>query len=210
MSILTEVKEATLAGDQGRVSALTKQAIDEGIEADRIIQEGLIGAMVVVGKEFGEGKIYIPEMLIAARAMKSGLEVVKPLLVGGKIKSIAKVVLGTVKGDLHDIGKNLVGMMLEGFGVEVIDLGVDVSPEKFVEALKTHQPQFVGMSALLTTTMTSMEVTIKALEESGLRQKVKVLVGGAPVTQAFADEIGADGFGSSASEAMDLIKEALG
>jgi 5-methyltetrahydrofolate--homocysteine methyltransferase len=210
MSILMEVKEATLAGDQGRVSALTKQAIDEGIEADRIIQEGLIGAMVVVGKEFGEGKIYIPEMLIAARAMKSGLEVVKPLLVGGKIKTIAKVVLGTVKGDLHDIGKNLVGMMLEGFGVEVIDLGVDVSPEKFVEALKTHQPQFVGMSALLTTTMTAMEVTIKALEESGLRQNVKVLVGGAPVTQAFADEIGADGFGSSASEAMDLIKEALG
>jgi 5-methyltetrahydrofolate--homocysteine methyltransferase len=189
---------------------LTKQAIDEGIEADRIIQEGLIAAMVVVGKEFGEGKIYIPEMLIAARAMKSGLEVVKPLLVGGKIKSIAKVVLGTVKGDLHDIGKNLVGMMLEGCGVEVIDLGVDVSPEKFVEALKTHQPQFVGMSALLTTTMTAMEVTIKALEESGLRQNVKVLVGGAPVTQAFADEIGADGFGSSASEAMDLIKEALG
>jgi len=210
MSILMEVKEATLAGDQGRVSALTKQAIDEGIEADRIIQEGLIGAMVVVGKEFGEGKIYIPEMLIAARAMKSGLEVVKPLLVGGKIKSIAKVVLGTVKGDLHDIGKNLVGMMLEGFGVEVIDLGVDVSPEKFVEALKTHQPQFVCMSALLTTTMLSMEVTIKALEESGLRQKVKVLVGGAPVTQAFADEIGADGYGSSASEAMALIKEALG
>jgi 5-methyltetrahydrofolate--homocysteine methyltransferase len=210
MSILMEVKEATLAGDQGRVSALTKQAIDEGIEADRIIQEGLIGAMVVVGKEFGEGKIYIPEMLIAARAMKSGLEVVKPLLVGGKIKSIAKVVLGTVKGDLHDIGKNLVGMMLEGFGVEVIDLGVDVSPEKFVEALKTHQPQFVGMSALLTTTMTAMEVTIKALEESGLRQNVKVLVGGAPVTQAFANEIGADGFGSSASEAMDLIKETLG
>ncbi|MEE9420625.1 MAG: corrinoid protein [Desulfatiglandaceae bacterium] len=210
MSILMEVKEATLAGDQGRVSALTKQAIDEGIEADRIIQEGLIAAMVVVGKEFGEGKIYIPEMLIAARAMKSGLEVVKPFLVGGKMKSIAKVVLGTVKGDLHDIGKNLVGMMLEGFGVEVIDLGVDVSPEKFVEALKTHQPQFVCMSALLTTTMTSMEVTIKALEESGLRQNVKVLVGGAPVTQAFADEIGADGFGSSASEAMDLIKEALG
>jgi 5-methyltetrahydrofolate--homocysteine methyltransferase len=210
MSILMEVKEATLAGDQDRVSALTKQAIDEGIEADQIIQEGLIGAMVVVGKEFGENKIYIPEMLIAARAMKSGLEVVKPLLVGGKMKSIAKVVLGTVKGDLHDIGKNLVGMMLEGFGVEVIDLGVDVSPEKFVEALKTHQPQFVGMSALLTTTMTSMEVTIKALEESGLRQNVKVLVGGAPVTQAFADEIGADGFGSSASEAIDRIKEALG
>ncbi len=209
MSILMEVKEATLAGDQGRVSALTKQAIDEGIEADRIIQEGLIGAMVVVGKEFGENKIYIPEMLIAARAMKSGLEVVKPLLVGGKMKSIAKVVLGTVKGDLHDIGKNLVGMMLEGFGVEVIDLGVDVSPEKFVEALKTHQPQFVCMSALLTTTMTSMEVTIKALEESGLRQNVKVLVGGAPVTQAFADEIGADGFGSSASEAVDRVKEVI-
>lgn len=210
MSILMEVKEATIAGDQHKVSALTKQAIDEGIEADRIIQEGLIPAMVVVGKEFGEGKIYIPEMLIAARAMKTGLEIVKPLLVGGKIKNMAKVVLGTVQGDLHDIGKNLVGMILEGVGVEVIDLGVDVSPGKFVEALKTHQPQFIGMSALLTTTMTSMKATIEALKESGLRQNVKVLIGGAPVTQAFADEIGADGFGSSASEAVDRIKESLG
>ena len=209
MSILMEVKEATIAGDQHKVSALTKQAIDEGIEADRIIQEGLIPAMVVVGKEFGEGKIYIPEMLIAARAMKTGLEIVKPLLVGGKIKNMAKVVLGTVQGDPHDIGKNLVGMMLEGSGVEVIDLGIDVSPEVFVEAVKTHQPEFVGMSSLLTTTMGSMKLAIEALQRAGLRQSVKVLVGGSPVTEKFAHQISADGYGENASRAVDRIKEFL-
>ena len=142
----------------------------------------------------------------AARAMKSGLEIVKPLLVGGQVQSIAKVVIGTVQGDLHDIGKNLVGMMLEGAGAEVIDLGVDVSPQKFVEATQTHQPQFLGLSALLTTTMTSMKSTVDALEEAGLKQSVKILIGGAPITQGFADEIGADGFGSNAREAVELVR----
>jgi len=209
MSILEEIKDATRAGDEKKVTLLTKQAIDEGVEVDQIIKEGFIAAMVVVGKEFGDGKIYIPEMLIAARAMKGGLEIVKPLLKGGKIQGIAKIVLGTVQGDLHDIGKNLVAMMMEGNGMEVIDLGVDVPPEKFVEALQTHKPQFIGMSALLTTTMTSMKTTIEALEEAGLRKDVKILVGGAPVSQAFADEIGADGFGLNASDAVERIKENL-
>ena len=209
MSILEEIKDATKAGDEKKVTLLTKQAIDEGVEADQIIKEGFIAAMVVVGKEFGDGKIYIPEMLIAARAMKGGLEIVKPLLKGGKIQGIAKIVLGTVQGDLHDIGKNLVAMMMEGNGMEVIDLGVDVPPEKFVEALQTHKPQFIGMSALLTTTMTSMKTTIEALEEAGLRKDVKILVGGAPVSQAFADEIGADGFGLNASDAVERMKENL-
>lgn len=206
MSILVEIKDATKRGDQERVRGLVKQGIDEGLEPERIIKEGLIAAMDVVGKEFGEGKIYMPEMLIAARAMKSGLEIVKPHLVGGKVESIAKVVIGTVQGDLHDIGKNLVGMMLEGAGAEVIDLGVDVSPQKFVEATQTHQPQFLGLSALLTTTMTSMKSTIEALEEAGLKQNVKILIGGAPITQGFADEIGADGFGSNAREAVELVR----
>ena len=209
MEILAEIKDATIGGDRDRVSELAKQALGEGIEADQIIQDGLTDAMRVVGKEYAVGSLYIPEMLIAARAMKTGLEVVKPFLVGGKVKSIAKMVLGTVQGDLHDIGKNLVGMMLEGFGVEVIDLGIDVSPETFVEAVKTHQPEFVGLSSLLTTTMGSMKLSIETLEQAGLRQSVKVLVGGAPVTRQFAHQIGADGYGENASQAVDRIKEFL-
>jgi 5-methyltetrahydrofolate--homocysteine methyltransferase len=206
MSVLVEIKEATRTGDQDKVRELVQKGIDEGLAPDRIIKEGLIAAMDVVGKEFGEGKIYMPEMLIAARAMKSGLEIVKPLLVGGQVQSLAKVVIGTVQGDLHDIGKNLVGMMLEGAGAEVIDLGVDVSPQKFVEATQTHRPQFLGLSALLTTTMTAMKSTIEALEAAGLKQSVKILIGGAPITQGFADEIGADGFGSNAREAVELVR----
>ena len=209
MEILAEIKDATIGGDRDRVSELAKQALGEGIEADQIIQDGLTDAMRVVGKEYAVGSLYIPEMLIAARAMKTGLEIVKPFLVGGEVKSIAKMVLGTVQGDLHDIGKNLVGMMLEGFGVEVIDLGIDVSPETFVEAVKTHQPEFVGLSSLLTTTMGSMKLSIETLEQAGLRQSVKVLVGGAPVTRQFAHQIGADGYGENASQAVDRIKEFL-
>ena len=209
MEILAEIKDATIGGDRDRVSELAKQALGEGIEADQIIQDGLTDAMRVVGKEYAVGSLYIPEMLIAARAMKTGLEIVKPFLVGGKVKSIAKMVLGTVQGDLHDIGKNLVGMMLEGSGVEVIDLGIDVSPEMFVEAVKTHQPEFVGLSSLLTTTMGSMKLSIETLEQAGLRQSVKVLVGGAPVTRQFAHQIGADGYGENASQAVDRIKEFL-
>ena len=166
--------------------------------------------MKVVGDEFAEGIRYIPEMLLAARAMQQGMEVVKPLLAGGELKTMATVVLGTVKGDLHDIGKNLVGMMLEGSGLKVVDLGVDAPPEKFVEAVKEHQADFVALSALLTTTMPSMKDTIDALQEAGLRDRCRVLVGGAPVNQLFADQIGADGYGSNAAEAVNRIKELLG
>lgn len=209
MSILDQIKEAVIAGNHTRTTDLSKQAVEEGIGPDSIIQDGFIAAMTVVGDKFRRNEIYVPEMLIAARAMKSGLEVVKPLLVGGEVKALAKVVLGTVKGDLHDIGKNLVAMLLEGAGADVIDLGVDVPPEKFVESVNTHQPQFVGMSALLTTTMPTMRETIEALEQAGIRRNVKVLVGGAPVSQKYADEIGADGYGANASEAVDRIKELL-
>jgi 5-methyltetrahydrofolate--homocysteine methyltransferase len=209
MSILDQIKEVVIAGNHIRTTELSKQAVEEGIGPGSIIQDGFIAAMTVVGDKFKRNEIYVPEMLIAARAMKAGLEVVKPLLVGGEVKALAKVVLGTVKGDLHDIGKNLVGMLLEGAGAEVIDLGVDVPAEKFVESVNAHQPQFVGMSALLTTTMPTMRETIEALEQAGIRGHVKVLVGGAPVSQKYADEIGADGYAANASEAVDRIKEHL-
>ena len=209
MPILEEIRKTTIAGDQIKVAELTRQALDEGIEPNEIVQNGFILAMDVVGKEFAEGVRYIPEMLLSARAMQTGMDVVKPRVKAGEIRTIAKAVVGTVQGDLHDIGKNLVRMMMEGAGVEVIDLGVDVSPGQVVEAVITHQPQFVGLSALLTTTMFSMKESIEALKEAGLRDQVKVLVGGAPVTQEFADEIGADGFGVDATQAVDRIKTLL-
>jgi 5-methyltetrahydrofolate--homocysteine methyltransferase len=171
-----------------------------------ILDDGLIAAMAEVGNRFECGEFYVPEMLVAARAMQSGLQILKPLLVEQGIKSGGKIVIGTVKGDLHDIGKNLVAMMLEGAGFEIIDLGTDVSPEKFVEAVKKHNPDLIGMSALLTTTMVNMQATVTALKEAGLRDGVKVLVGGAPVTQEYANQIGADGFGADASRAVSLVK----
>ena len=165
--------------------------------------------MAVVGEKFKNNEFYVPEMLISARAMKAGLEKLKPLMLGDEVNSLASVVLGTVKGDLHDIGKNLVGIMMEGSGCKVIDLGVDIAPEKFVEAVNIHQPQFLGMSALLTTTMPSMKETIEALEAAGIRSSVKVLIGGAPVTKNFADEIGADDYAENAAEVVDKIKAML-
>ena len=209
MLIFKEIEEAVIKGDQNKVTEWVKKALAESIKPDDIISEGLLTAMEVVGKNYADAKIFIPEMLIAANAMKTGLALLNPLLVGGKMKTIAKVVIGTVKGDLHDIGKNLVGMMMEGAGLEIIDIGINAPPQKFVEMVKTHQPRFVGISALLTTTMPCMKDVIVALEESGLRQDVKVIIGGAPVTQSFADEIGADGYGSNASEAVFRIKEFL-
>ena len=203
---IAEIGEATKKGDQAAVGELTRRALEAGLPVERIIQEGFIPTMAVVGDDFGAGRIYIPEMLIAARAMQTGMEVLKPLLVGGKVKSLAKVVIGTVQGDLHDIGKNLVGMMLEGGGAEVIDLGVDVPPLKFVSAVSEHKAQIVALSALLTTTMPGIGQTIKALQEAGLRDSVKVMVGGAPVTEAFARQIGADGYGADAAAAVKLIK----
>jgi len=209
MSILLDIKEATISGKHQRVEELTRQALEDGIEADAIIQEALIPAMGLVGEDFGAGKIYIPEMLIAARAMKTGMEILKPILVGEKIQTIGKVVIGTVKGDMHDIGKKLVVMMLEGSGFEVVDLGIDVPSHKFVEAVKDYTPDFMAMSALLTTTMVEMKRIIEAVEEAGLRREVKIMVGGAPVTQRFAYDIGADGYAENAGEAAERMKMLL-
>ncbi|MHB1406691.1 MAG: corrinoid protein [Desulfitobacteriaceae bacterium] len=209
MLLFENIKEATIKGNANKTVELANQAITEGIDANEIIQNGLIAAMAEVGERFKQGLIFVPEMLIAARAMQAALKVVKPYLRGEEIKGLATIVIGTVKGDLHDIGKNLVGMMLEGAGCVVIDLGVDVPVDKFVAAVQEHKPQFLGLSALLTTTMPQMGLTIKALEQAGLRQQVKVLVGGAPVTQKFADEVGADGYASDAGTAVDKIKQLL-
>jgi 5-methyltetrahydrofolate--homocysteine methyltransferase len=198
-----------MAGDQQKVEQLTRHAVDHGLTAEQIIQDGFIAAMHVVGQKFGAGEIYIPEMLIAARAMKTGMEIVKPLLVGKNVHSIAKVAIGTVKGDLHDIGKNLVGIMLEGAGFEVIDLGIDVSVNTFVEAVKKDRPRFVAMSALLTTTMDQMKMVVDELQTAGLRDAVKIFVGGAPVSQSFAEKIGADGYGQNAGQAAELMKAML-
>ena len=209
MANFIEIKEATMIGEQDRVEELTQEAIKQGIDAEQIIQESFISAMGIVGEKFGAGKIYIPEMLRAARAMKCGMEVLRPLLVGNKVQTLEKVVIGTVKGDMHDIGKNLVGMMLEGSGFEVIDLGIDIPANKFVDAVKPYRPRFLAMSALLTTTMEQMKMVVDALQEAGLRKELKVFVGGAPVNQGFADEIGADGFGINAGQAAELMKRML-
>ncbi|MDK2986131.1 MAG: hypothetical protein PWQ96_1775, partial [Clostridia bacterium] len=186
------------------------KAIDEGVEAIDIINEGLIPGMTVVGTRFKAGEMFVPEVLMSARAMQGGMELVKPLIADTDMPSAGTVVLGTVKGDLHDIGKNLVGMMMESAGFKVINMGVDVSAEKFVEAVKEHKPQVVALSALLTTTMLAMKDVIELLKEEGLRDDVKVLVGGAPVSQDFADEIGADGYAPDAASATDLVKSLLG
>ena len=193
-------------GKVDEVKQLTQGALNSGESAERALKEGLIQGMERIGARFKNGEIYIPEVLIAARAMHAGLAVLKPILSKSSTAMTGKVVIGTVKGDLHDIGKNLVAMMLEGGGFEVTDLGTDVSPEKFVESLKQSQAQIVGMSALLTTTMGQMKATIQALETAGLRNKVKVLVGGAPVTERFAREVGADGYAPDAASAVDLAK----
>ena len=209
MANFAEIKEATMIGEQHTVEELTREAIKQGAEAEQIIQDSFISAMGIVGEKFGAGEIYIPEMLRAARAMKCGMEILKPLLVGNKVQTLAKVVIGTVKGDMHDIGKNLVGMMLEGSGFEVVDLGIDVPVNKFVDAVKQYQPRFLAMSALLTTTMKQMKMVIDELEGAGLRQGVNVFVGGAPVNQSFADKIGADGHGINAGQAAELMKKML-
>jgi 5-methyltetrahydrofolate--homocysteine methyltransferase len=209
MSVLQEISKATAAGDIGKVAELTRRAIGEKVEAERIVQEGFMATMQQVGDDFAAGKIYIPEMLIAARAMKSGIEVLRPLMVGKKVEPIGKVVLGTVKGDLHDIGKNLVGMMLEGTGFDVVDLGVDVPAQRFIDAVSEHRPQFLGLSALLTTTMGEMKAVIDSLSAAGLRDSVKVLVGGAPVSQQYAASIGSDGYADNAGAAAKLMKNML-
>lgn len=199
-----------ISGDVDVVAELTQKAVDEGEKPLDIINKGLMKGMNVVGERFKAGDMFIPEVLISAKAMGAGMEIVKPLFVGGEVPSQGKVVLGTVKGDLHDIGKRLVGMIMESGGMVVEDLGIDVSPEKFVEAVKEKKPDIVGMSALLTTTMLAMKDTIEVLEEEGLRDSVKVIIGGAPVTSDFAEEIGADGWAPDAITAKELAMQLIG
>ena len=206
---LEAVYEAVMEGDAQGAATQVQAALDAGVPPSDILNKGCIAAMGEVGRLFEDGEMFVPEMLIAARAMQSGMNILKPHLAEGEISSAGKLVVGTVAGDLHDIGKNLVGMMMEGAGFEVVDLGTDVSADAFVEAVKQHEPDLVGMSALLTTTMPSMTATVEALEEAGLRDRVKILIGGAPVTQAYADQIGADGFAPDASSASRKAKELL-
>jgi 5-methyltetrahydrofolate--homocysteine methyltransferase len=203
------IYEAVMEGDADEAAAQVKVALDAGTEPSDILNNGCIAAMGEVGKLFEEGEMFVPEMLIAARAMQAAMNILKPHLAEDEITSEGKIVIGTVAGDLHDIGKNLVGMMMEGAGFEVVDLGTDVSAADFVNAVQEHEPDLIGMSALLTTTMPAMTATIEALTEAGLREQIKVLIGGAPVTQAFSDQIGADGFAPDASSAARRAKSLL-
>jgi len=204
------IYEGILKGNMKAVEGATNAALAENVAAGELLNEAMIPAMAEVGRLFEANEYYVPEMLIAARAMKAGLALIRPALVQEDVKPLGKVVLGTVKGDLHDIGKNLVGIMVEGAGFEVIDLGVDVTPDNFVNTAKDKGADVIGLSALLTTTMPSMKTTVEALEEAGLKGKVRVVIGGAPVTQKYADEIGADGYARDAAAAATLIKRLLG
>jgi len=204
-----ELGKAVMQGHDQLVKELTEKAIAEKVEASVIINQGLIPAMNIVGKLFKDGDMFVPEVLMSAKAMHAGMDVVKPLLVDGQFESKGTIVLGTVKGDLHDIGKNLVGMMFESAGFKVIDLGVDTSPEDFAAAAKEHKAQIVGLSALLTTTMLAMKDTIEVLKQQGVRDQVKVLIGGAPISQEFADQIGADGYAPDAASATELALKLL-
>ncbi len=210
MSQIETIYNAVLEGDAPGAKAGVMAALEARIPAEKILKEGLISAMGEVGRLFEANEYFVPEMLVAARAMQGGLAILKPHLAEAGAASAGKVIVGTVKGDLHDIGKNLVAMMLEGSGFEVVDLGADVSPEKFVSAVVDNRPHLIAMSALLTTTMPSMSTTIKALQEAGLREQVKVMIGGAPVTDAFAKQVGADGYSPDASSAVRLAKSLTG
>lgn len=207
--IFGEIKDALMKGDRTAVAKHTKSALDARIPVKDILNNGLIAAMEVIGDRFKKSEIFIPEVLISAKAMHAGIAVLEPHMAKSGIQPLGKVVIGTVKGDLHDIGKNIVSMMLKGACFEIKDFGIDVPPQKFVDAVKDGQADIVALSSLLTTSMGSMKDTIKALQDSGLRSKVKVIVGGAPVTQDFADSIGADGYARDAATAVDKAKELL-
>ena len=207
MADLVKLSETLQKMDIAGVKKLTEEAIAEGIDPQKILSDGLIAGMDVAGGKFKRNEIFIPEMLVIAKAMNEALAILKPKLIEVGAKPIAKAVIGTVKGDLHDIGKNMLGMMLEGAGLEVTDLGYDVPPEKFVEAIKEVNPEILGMSALLSTTMVELPVVIDALKEAGIRDQVKIVVGGAPVTQKYADDIGADGYGDDAATGADVARK---
>ena len=208
--VLQSISTSIIAGKREEIAKLTQDALDQGLSAQDILYKGLMPGMDHVSKEFKKGDMFVPEVMRSARTMLNSMEILKPLLSETGAKMMGKVLLGTVKGDLHDIGKNLVGMMCEGAGFEIKDLGVDVEPDAFVQAVKEYEPDVVGMSALLTTTMRKMDDTIKAFQEAGLRDKVKVMVGGAPVNQAFAEKIGADAYAPDAAAAADKAKELTG
>jgi 5-methyltetrahydrofolate--homocysteine methyltransferase len=208
--LLGKITESLIAGNVDGVTELTKEALDGGSEAQDILEKGLLSGMDVVGQRFKANELFIPEVLRCAKAMSGAMEILRPLLIESGAAMVGSMLIGTVKGDLHDIGKNLVGMMFEGAGFEVINLGTDVEVQQFVDAVKEHKPSIIGLSALLTTTMPKMGETIIALKEAGIRDQVKVMIGGAPVTVAFAEEIGADGYASNAASAVEKGKELLG
>ena len=210
MSVLENLKENVIAGNESKVLEYTRKALDEGIDLEKILNDGFIPGMDVVGSKFQANEIYVPEMLISAKAMKAGMKILEPLLTEAGVEPIGKVVIGTVKGDLHDIGKNLVAMMLEGGGFEVIDAGVDITAQKFMDLVKENKPDILGLSALLTTTMVEIKNVIDAFKEEGLRDDVKIIVGGAPVSENYAKDIGADGYSPDAASAVNLAKNLLG
>ena len=209
MDIFEQIAVKVEAGDAGAVESLVNQAMENDMKAEEILSNGLVGGMMSIGVKFKNNTVFIPEVLIAARAMKSGLKLLGPLLAQQKAKAKAKIVVGTVKGDLHDIGKNIVCIMLEGAGFEVIDLGIDVPKEKFIQAIKDEKPDVLGMSALLTTTMGEMKEVIDAVNNANIKNGLKILVGGAPVTKEFADEINADAFAEDAAVAVDIVNNLI-
>ena len=208
--IFNSLSTAILEGDSETVLALTQQGLDEGISAGDLLGKGLIVGMDEVGVRFKAGDMFVPEVLMSAEGMASGMSILRPLLAISGVQMAGKIVMGTVKGDLHDIGKNLVSMMCEGAGFEIVNIGFNVAPEEFIKAIKENQPEIIGMSAMLTTTMRAMGHTIKAIEEAGLRDQVKIMVGGAPVDKEFADRIGADGYGANAPASSALAKQLVG
>ena len=208
--LMQDISYNLIVGNHHEVDRLTRQALDGGFTANTILDDGLVAGMAIVGVKFRDNVIFVPEVLVAARAMKAGMAHVEPILSASGIEPVGKVVMGTVKGDLHDIGKNLCIMMLRGAGFTVEDLGVDTSPDEFMDAVMEHDAQLLGMSALLTTTMPNMGRTIEAFEEAGLREFVKIMAGGAPVSQEFADDMGADGYGKDAIDCVDLARRLLG
>jgi len=210
VELLEQISECLQRGDQHRVAELTRRAVDEGIPAGEILDRGLLAGMDVVGERFGAHEIFLPEVLLAARAMKAGMDLVKPLLSTGAAPTRGTVVIGTVKGDVHDIGKNLVAVMLEGAGFEIVDLGTGVAPEIFVDTAVAEDASVIGLSALLTTTMGGMRDVVELVRSRGLDNRVRVIVGGAPVSQGFADEIGADGYSYDAAGAVELVKSLIG
>jgi 5-methyltetrahydrofolate--homocysteine methyltransferase len=208
--ILQKIASNLYDGEDKEVAKLVQQALDADMAPDKVLSDGLIAGMDEVGKDFKAGDLFVPEVLIAARAMHAGMNILRPLLAESDAVGAGKYLIGTVKGDLHDIGKNLVKMMLEGAGFQTVDLGTDATPDDFVAAVREHQPNVVGMSALLTTTMVNMRATIEALQEAGLRDSIKIMVGGAPVTAAFAQEIGADAYAPDAASAVEVARDLVG